>query len=108
MQRSLQTDGILAEDQRVDIVAKRNGGVAKLANAVERLKPAGEPDLHDALTERADVGDHVYVARADVGHAIDDPTERSLELGDLRLGFGRTRRVTVGQECRGLVRVVRL
>src|SRR5664279_6316087 len=65
---SLQTHGVLGEEQRMDIKWERHGRAAEFTDAVERLQPPGEPDFDDVLTEGTFVADHVDVTRSDVGH----------------------------------------
>jgi hypothetical protein len=62
----LEGAGVLGEEEGVHVIRERDRGVAKFANPVARLQPAGQPNLDDTRSERADVGDDVHVpARSD-------------------------------------------
>ena len=87
VQVGFQADGVVAEDHGVHVVAERHGGIAELADPVHGIQAAGHADLDDVLAERADVGDDVDVAGADVGGPAGEAVDGVLDLGDLGLGL---------------------
>lgn len=87
VQVGFQADCVVAEDHGVDVVAERHEGIAEFADPVHGIEPAGHADLDDVLAERADVGDDVHVAGADVGGPAGDAVDSVLDLGQLGLSL---------------------
>ena len=85
VQARLDPNRVVRKEQRVDIEAKRHRGVAELTDAIHGLQPARHPDLDDAIAERADVGDDVHVAGADVRGAVVDVLDGAVDVTELRL-----------------------
>src|SRR4051812_30003124 len=63
LKRTLQRRCVLAPNESVNVERKRNARVTELADTVERLEPARQPDLVDVFSKRAHVRDHVHVSR---------------------------------------------
>ena len=51
VQRVLESDRVIAEEQSMNVEPKRNRRVAKLTHSVERLQAPGESDLHHLVAE---------------------------------------------------------
>ena len=85
MQAGFNPDGVLREEQRMDVEPKRHRSVAEFADSVQWLKPAGHADLHDVRAKRADIRDHVDVSGPNVRRAIVDVLDRSLDVRQLLL-----------------------
>jgi len=66
VQRGFEADGVVAEDEGVDIEAERDGGVAEFSHAVHGFESSSHADLDDVVTEGADVADDIHVASAGV------------------------------------------
>jgi hypothetical protein len=69
VQLGFQANRVLAEDQGVDVEPERNRGPAQFVDPLQGLKAPRHADLDDSVTEGPDIGDHVYVASADVGRS---------------------------------------
>ena len=76
VQDCLHADGVIIEEERVNVEPERHGSVPELPNTLHRLEPARHADLDDAVPEGADVRDDVDVAGADVRGTV-------VGLGDL-------------------------
>nr|WP_240157374.1 hypothetical protein [Pseudonocardia broussonetiae] len=111
VQASFEADGVVAEDEGVDVEAERDGGVAELADAVHGVQTAGHADLDHVVAERADVADDVDVAgpgvrRAglDGGDVGAEPFELGPQLGDGGgVGRGQGEQAVVGGAVVGLL-----
>lgn len=85
VEASLQPDGVVAEHQRMDVVAEGHRRIAELIDSVLRVEPSSQADLDHALAEGAAVADDIHIAGADVGRPGLDPLEGLLDLGDFGL-----------------------
>jgi ABC-type multidrug transport system ATPase subunit len=57
VEAAFEADGVVAEDESVDVEAEGHGGVAEFADAVHRFEPSGHADLDYVVAEGADVAD---------------------------------------------------
>jgi hypothetical protein len=101
VQAGFQADGVVAEDEGVDVVAERDAGVAEFADPVVGVQSAGHADLDHVLPEGADVGDHVHVPGPDVGCAAAEAVDGVLDLGELGLGLVGGFGISLGAQCGG-------
>lgn len=66
----LQGDGVLGEEQSVDVESEWNRGVTQLMDSVERLETTRQPDLDNELAEGTAVGDDVHISGSYVCGAV--------------------------------------
>jgi hypothetical protein len=65
-------DGVVGEDEGVDVEPGRHGRVAEFTDAVHGIEAAGHADLDDAGAHRAGVRDDVHVAGSRVCCPVGD------------------------------------
>jgi hypothetical protein len=62
MQCGLKRGSIIGSEHRVHIEGEGHAGVTEFSDPLVGIKPSGQPDFIDVLTERADVGDDINIA----------------------------------------------
>jgi hypothetical protein len=85
VQASLQANRVVAEHQRMHVVAERHRGIPELIDSVTRVEAAGQADLDHALPEGAAVADDIHIAGADIRRSRLHPLQGPLDLGHLGL-----------------------
>jgi hypothetical protein len=85
MHRVFNTDSIIREEEGVHVEAERDGGVAKFANSFQWLKSPRHSNLDDVPSERANVGDNIYVSGSNVSNPIVDSFNRLVDFVNLSL-----------------------
>jgi hypothetical protein len=105
---SLQGDGVLVEDQRVDVESEWDAGVSEFDDAVHRFEASCHADLDHVGAERAEAGDDVDVASADVRGTLLDAGDGFAYSPQLGLGLGVAGGVFDGVKLGQQVRVVGL
>lgn len=81
MEFTFQGDGILGEEESVNVESKRHRGAAEFVHSIDGFKSPRQADLDDVVPERAAVGDHVDVASPDVGRAVVVLGDGFIEVG---------------------------
>lgn len=106
MKHRFDTNGVLAEEQSVDVEPERYRRISELLDSIHRLKTAGHPDLDSSFTQRTDIGDDIYVPGADICRPVVDVLDGVFDVGEPFLQTGHTVSVSLRVEGRNGVEEV--